>query len=153
MKTSTRSVHEPGCKAEPALMKSMIRSRSRKKTAVFAAQIPFAVLCAFAAPRIGILDLGLDAGSVKGAFGCPSNPRAIAETLSPIGEVFPVAGEDVSKKDDVDPDYDGYYENVKPIDFDKMRDNSAVIKTIITAVVFFGLASAVFYMLITFFMQ
>ena len=80
-------------------MKSMTRSRSRKKTAVFAAQIPFAVLCAFAAPRIGILDLGLDAGSVKGAFGCPSNPRAIAETLSPIGEVFPVAGEDVSKKD------------------------------------------------------
>lgn len=80
-------------------MKSMTRSQFRKKTAVFAAQIPFAVLCAFAAPRIGILDLGLDAGSVKGAFGCPSNPRAIAETLSPIGEVFPVAGEDVSKKD------------------------------------------------------
>lgn len=61
--------------------------------------------------------------------------------------------EEIEKKADIDPDYDGYYENVKPIDFDKQRDNSALIKVIITAAVFLILASSVFYLLITFFIK
>lgn len=61
--------------------------------------------------------------------------------------------EEVEKKDDVDPDYDGYYENVKPIDFDKQRDNSSIIKVAITSIAFLALASLVFYLLITFFMK
>lgn len=64
-----------------------------------------------------------------------------------------VEHEAVDKKDNVDPDYDGYYENVRPIDYDKQRDNSSLVKVILTAVAFVGLASIVFYMLITFFMQ
>lgn len=56
-------------------------------------------------------------------------------------------------KDNSDPDYDGYYENVKPIDFDKQKDNTAVVKTALTGVAFIALASAVFYVLVTFFIQ
>lgn len=61
--------------------------------------------------------------------------------------------EEVKKNEDVDDDYDGYYENVLPIDYDKQRDNSAIIKTVLTALVFIALASAIFYLLISFFMK
>lgn len=57
-----------------------------------------------------------------------------------------------SEKDD-DKDYDKYYENVKPIDFDKVRDNSAVIKTVLTGLAIVSLVCIVFYFIITFFMQ
>jgi len=56
-------------------------------------------------------------------------------------------------KDDSDKDYDGYYENVKPIDFDKMHDNTAVIKTSITGIAIVALVCIVFYFIITFFLQ
>lgn len=61
--------------------------------------------------------------------------------------------EEVDKKDDIDPDYDGYYENVRPIDFDKLKDNSSLIKTIVAAASSFGLISLIFYLIITFFLQ
>lgn len=51
----------------------------------------------------------------------------------------------------LDPDYDGYYETVKPIDFDKQKDNSAIVKTVLTGVVGFALISIVFYVLFSFF--
>lgn len=61
--------------------------------------------------------------------------------------------EEVKKEKDIDPDYDGYYENVKPIDFDKQRDNSSIIKVVLTSAIFLILISSVFYFLLTFFMQ
>lgn len=64
-----------------------------------------------------------------------------------------VEHEAADKKDNVDPDYDGYYENVRPIDYDKQKDNSSLIKVVLTAAAFVGLASAVFYLLFTFFMK
>ena len=38
--------------------------------------------CALAAPRIGVLDLGLGAGTGKEAFGCPSDPAVFQEALA-----------------------------------------------------------------------
>lgn len=53
--------------------------------------------------------------------------------------------------DEEDKDYDGYYESVLPIDYDKMRDNSIYVKVGITAAAFFLLASGLFYLIIRFF--
>lgn len=52
-----------------------------------------------------------------------------------------------------DDDYDNYYENVKPIDFDKQRDNSAILKVALTGIVILALAGVSFYYLFTFFMS
>ena len=53
--------------------------------------------CALAAPRIGVLDLGLGAGTGKGPFGCPSDPAVFAEALAPLGEVTMLSGEAVAR--------------------------------------------------------
>lgn len=68
-------------------------------------------------------------------------------------DIRDIQHEEIEKKDDIDKNYDGYYENVKPIDFDKMHDNSAVIKTAVTAGVVIVLVCVVFYYIFTFFMQ
>ena len=60
--------------------------------------------------------------------------------------------EQVKKNEDIDPDYDGYYENVKPIDYDKQKDNSSLFKTILTVFTLIALISGIFYILITFFL-
>lgn len=59
--------------------------------------------------------------------------------------------EEVGKKD-LDPNYDGYYENVKPIDYDKQTDNTASIKVAAVGLGIIALSCVVFYLLFTFFM-
>ena len=69
---------------------------ARKMALVVAGTV---VGCALAAPRIGVLDLGMGAGTGKGAFGCPSDPAVFKEALASIGEVTTISGEDAARKD------------------------------------------------------
>jgi len=54
---------------------------------------------------------------------------------------------------ELDKDYDGYYENVKPIDFDKQRTSGAMIQVILTGAAVLAIAGIAFYYLFTFFMS
>ena len=57
------------------------------------------IVCSAAVSRIGILDLGLGAGTGRGEFGCTSSPAVFADALSPLGEIVTLSGEDVARAD------------------------------------------------------
>lgn len=102
-------------------------------------------------------DIALGEGRIKGEGrkkgGRKKEVRKNVDKEIAKRRINDIEHEEVSKKDDVDEDYDGYYENVKPIDFDKMRDNTAIVKTAITGAISIAVACTVFYILFTFFMQ
>jgi len=49
-------------------------------------------------PKIGVLDMGLGAGSGHGEFGCPSDPSVFVDSLSPLGRTFVISGDDAAKE-------------------------------------------------------
>ena len=76
-------------------------------------------------PRIGVLDLGLGAGTGKGAFGCPSDPAVFQQALAPLGEVTTISGEDAARKDILT------RKNIDLLDLNQLNNNQELLDEIL----------------------